>query len=150
MSERIKIEQRFTLEDHHAPRSQRKPVSVTVSSTGTDYIWIEADGYGYPQDGAQVAIEFWQGRLRVMIYDKSSGDPTVIDLEHLRAINLGATTGREQGWDVFDHGGGEWAVEADDDHEPRLDDNAAIRLARAAGVQCDDDGILVGKAVDAV
>lgn len=133
-------EQRFTLEDHDAPRGQRTPVGVKVSSTGTDYIWVEAEGYGYPDEGAQIAVEFWKGRLRVIVYNRGAhDDPTVIDIEHLRAINLGATIGREQGWDVFDTGG-RLQVQADDDHDPRIDDEEAVRLALAAGVQCNRDG----------
>ncbi len=140
MTEQTKFEQRFALADHTLPPDQRKPVNVTVSSTGTDYLWIEAEGYGYPDSGAQIAVEFWGGRLRVMVYNRDDGDPTVIDLERLRAINLGATVGREQGWDVFACGNGWMQVQRCDESGLLDSDEEAIRLARAAGVQCDDGG----------
>lgn len=150
MTEQTKITQRFALADHSIPPSQRKPVNVTVSSTGTDYIWIEAEGYGHPDSGAQIAVEFWGGRLRVMVYSRGDSDPTVIDLEHLRAINLGATVGREQGWDIFERGLGWMQVQRCDESGLLDSDEEAIRLARAAGVLCDDGGTLGGKAVDAI
>jgi hypothetical protein len=59
------------------------------------------------------------------------------------AIRLGETVGQQQGWDVFETDD-RWMVQRDDEQE-KIDDNEAIRLARLAGVVCNDDGELIGK-----
>ena len=153
MATREATMQTFTLTDNSgvSGAEPRRSVGVKVTDCGhSDFVWIEVDGYGHPEDPRQIALELWNGRLRLLAWDRGGdSDPTVIDLEGLRAVNLGATVGRSEGWDVFDTGGGRMAVQADDDHDPRLDDSEAIRMAREAGVQCDDDGNLTGKATDA-
>lgn len=59
-------------------------------------------------------------------------------------VRVGRLVGGREGWDVFDVGGGQWAVQADDEHAADLADHDAIRLAQAAGIDCDDWGRVRG------
>lgn len=65
-----------------------------------------------------------------------------------RAIRIGSTVGKQQGWGVFDvnsHGDvGQWAVHTDDEAGLIEDDHEAIRLAREAGIDCDYYGRIRG------
>lgn len=54
-----------------------------------------------------------------------------------------------QGWDVFDIGGC-YQVQRDDEANILADDDAAIELARKAGLRMNDDGILEGEDDDEV
>lgn len=47
------------------------------------------------------------------------------------------------GWDIFNIGNGQMQVQRDDELNMLADDDAAIALARAAGVKCDDDGNII-------
>lgn len=64
-------------------------------------------------------------------------------------VRVGRLVGGREGWDVFDIGGGRFAVQADDEHAARLSDNQAIRLAKAAGIDCDVCGRIRGLNDDA-
>jgi len=57
---------------------------------------------------------------------------------------VGRMVGRRQGWDVFDVGVGQYAIQADDDHAAGLDDYQAIEMAIAAGIDCDESGRIRG------
>jgi hypothetical protein len=138
----------FTLKDHSGGDCRRE-VRVRVSRRGSDFLWLNFSGYGDPDSGSPVAIEFWGGRLRILAWNKGGDhdDPTVVDLEALRAFHLGATVGRQQGWDVFNTGTS-YVVQREDERqggeESLPSDEEAIRLAREAGVDCDDNGTVRG------
>ncbi len=59
-----------------------------------------------------------------------------------QAIRIGSHIGRREGWDIFEGSDDVWRVEADHDAALLDTDDQAIRLARRAGVQCDDDGVI--------
>lgn len=70
------------------------------------------------------------------------------DLERI-VTEIAETVGERQGWSVFSCYGSErlgdgLAVQRIDDAEILDSDDDAIRLARAAGINCDDEGRVIG------
>lgn len=63
-------------------------IEVNIISEGGQ-IWIQPRGYGekcaIDGEGYPVGMEIWQGRLRLIVFDKiNREDPQVIDLEKAR------------------------------------------------------------------
>lgn len=141
----------FTLRDNSGdPRHLDRRLKVTANAAGGDYVFLEVEGYGPSDCHGPIALETWRGRLRLLVWNRGpDADPMIIDLEHLRAFGLAETVGRSQGWDIFATGGGTYAVQAEDAGllEPdalNINDADAVKLAREAGVECDDDGVIMG------
>jgi hypothetical protein len=65
------------------------------------------------------------------------------------AVQKGREIGHEQGWDVFEVGGGCWAIQSDDEQE-KIDDVQAIALAQAVGIKTDEFGNLLNKHGDVI
>lgn len=62
----------------------------------------------------------------------------------VNAVKVAKTVGIEQGWDLFDVGGGYWSVQSDDD-QCKVTDLEAITLAGLAGLRVDEVGNLLDK-----
>ena len=67
------------------PESPFTEIKTTILSEGGK-IWIQPQGYGdkCSADGAgwPIAIEIWQGRLRLIVFDDiNEEEPQIIDLE---------------------------------------------------------------------
>jgi hypothetical protein len=65
------------------------------------------------------------------------------------AIVKGSSAGRKEGWDVFHCSGmtefnRKFMVQWDSDYEPPITQDEAVKLARAAGICIDDNGVLMG------
>ena len=65
------------------------------------------------------------------------------------AVQKGREIGLQQGWDIYEVGGGCWAVRSDDE-QGKIDDDQAIALAQAAGIETNDFGSLINKLGDPV
>lgn len=83
-----------TLEDHgdcSEPGFDPKGLKIFVDASSR-WMWIRPEGYGdaSAQDGhgAPIGIEYYNGRLRLIVYsDINEQDPQIIDLEDARESN---------------------------------------------------------------